>query len=137
CSFPTRRSSDLDTPASTGPKLAWLIDNREPEPTGVDTTLFGAVDVERLGLPLFTLAIGLLDGFNPCAMWVLLFLLSMLVHLKDRTRMALIAGMFVLVSGAIYFAFMAAWLNVFLAVGMSFAVQVALALLALLVGAIN
>jgi len=28
--------------------------------------------------------VGLLDGFNPCAMWVLLFLLSLLVHLRDR-----------------------------------------------------
>src|SRR5690606_40325335 len=133
CSFPTRRSSDLDTPASTGPKLAWLIDNREPEPTGVDTTLFGAVDVERLGLPLFTIAIGLLDGFNPCAMWVLLFLLSLLVHLHDRLRMALIAGTFVLVSGAVYYAFMAAWLNVFLAVGMSAALRIGLGVLAVII----
>lgn len=64
-------------------------------------------DEGPLGLPAFTLAVGLLDGFNPCAMWVLLFLLSMLVHLKDRRRMALIAGTFVLVSGAVYFVFMA------------------------------
>ena len=62
---------------------------------------------------------GLLDGFNPCAMWVLLFLLSLLVRLQDRRRMALVAGTFVLVSGAVYYAFMAAWLNVFLAVGLS------------------
>src|SRR5690606_5835560 len=137
CSFPTRRSSDLDTPASTGPKLAWLIDNREPEPTGVDTTLFGAVDVERLGLPLFTLALGLLDGFNPCAMWVLLFLLSLLVHLHDRKRMALIAGTFVLVSGGVYFLFMSAWLNVFRIVGFSDALRWGLGALALAIGAIN
>jgi hypothetical protein len=86
---------------------------------------------------LFTLAIGLLDGFNPCAMWVLLFLLSMLVHLRDRRRMALIAGTFVLVSGAIYFAFMAAWLNIFLAVGLSNALRIGLALVALMIAAIN
>src|SRR5690606_8351294 len=101
----------FDTPASTGPKLALLIDNREPEPTGVDTTLSGAVGVDRRGLRLFPRALGLLDGFNPCAMWVLLFLLSLLVHLHDRKRMALIAGTFVLVSGGVYFLFMSAWLN--------------------------
>jgi len=127
----------FDTPASTGPKLALLIDNREPEPTGVDTTLFGAVDVERLGLPLFTLALGLLDGFNPCAMWVLLFLLSLLVHLHDRKRMALIAGTFVLVSGGVYFLFMSAWLNVFRIVGFSDALRWGLGALALAIGAIN
>ncbi|MEQ8233980.1 MAG: glutaredoxin domain-containing protein [Gammaproteobacteria bacterium] len=103
----------------------------------VDAGPFGTIDVEALGLPLFTLALGLLDGFNPCAMWLLLFLLSMLVRLADRRRMALIAGTFVVVSGAVYYAFMAAWLNVFLVLGMSDAVRVGLALLALVIGALN
>ena len=85
-------------------------------------------------MPLFTLALGLLDGFNPCAMWVLLFLLSVLVRLKDRRRMALVAGTFVLVSGAVYYAFMAAWLNVFLAVGCRTRVRIGLAVLALCIG---
>jgi hypothetical protein len=97
----------------------------------------GRVGAPRLGLPLFTLALGLLDGFNPCAMWVLLFLLSLLVHLRDRPRMAWIAGTFVLVSGAVYYAFMAAWLNLFLLVGFSSAVRWTLALAALAIGAIN
>ena len=91
----------------------------------------------RLGLPAFTLALGLVDGFNPCAMWVLLFLLSLLVRLHDRRRMLLIAGTFVVTGGAIYYAFMAAWLNVFLAVGFSEPVRLGLALLALTIGAFN
>jgi hypothetical protein len=103
----------------------------------VDSPLFGQLSAKQMGMPLFTLALGLLDGFNPCAMWVLLFLLSLLVRLRDRRRMALIAGTFVLISGAVYFAFMAAWLNVFLAVGFSNPVRVGLALLALAIGAIN
>ena len=93
--------------------------------------------VANLGLPLFTLAVGLLDGFNPCAMWVLLFLLSMLARLRDRMRMALIAGTFVLVGGAVYYAFLAAWLNIYLLVGMSTALRVGLGLLALVIGTIN
>jgi glutaredoxin len=75
----------------------------------------GWLSLERQGLPVFTIVLGLLDGFNPCAMWVLLFLLSMLVHVKSRKRMFLIAGIFVLVSGAVYFLFMVAWLNLSLA----------------------
>ncbi|MBL8469984.1 hypothetical protein [Methyloversatilis discipulorum] len=70
-------------------------------------------------------------------MWVLLFLLSLLVRLRDRRRMALIAGTFVLVSGAVYFAFMAAWLNLFLAIGLTPLVRGALAVLALVFGAVN
>lgn len=121
----------------TGPELAALVELRPTEPGSVDTGLFGTLSVSRLGLPLFTLAVGLLDGFNPCAMWVLLFLLAMLVRLRDRRRMALVAGTFVLVSGAAYYAFMAAWLNVFLVVGMSSALRIALGGVAVAIGAIN
>lgn len=95
------------------------------------------LDVSTLGLPAFTLALGLLDGFNPCAMWVLLFLLSLLVRLNDRRRMALIAGTFVLVSGLVYYAFMAAWLNLFLLVGFGTPVRVTLAVIALLFATLN
>ena len=103
----------------------------------IDTPLFGRVSVQDLGLPLFTLAIGLLDGFNPCAMWVLLFLLSLLATLQDRTKMALIAGTFIVVSGLVYFAFMAAWLNAFLLIGFSRTVQIMLGSIAMLVGAVH
>jgi glutaredoxin len=127
----------FDTPASTGPKLALLIDNNSASTTTVEAPLFGVLDVSRLGLPLFTLALGLLDGFNPCAMWVLLFLLSLLVHLRDRRRMALIAGTFVLVSGAVYFLFMSAWLNVFRLVGFSDVMRWGLGAVALAIGAVN
>lgn len=121
----------------TGPKLAALIDRRAAPSGSVETTLFGTLSVSRLGLPLFTLALGLLDGFNPCAMWVLLFLLSLLVHLHNRKRMALVAGTFVLVSGAVYYAFMAAWLNVFLLVGISSFLRWTLGGVAMAIGAVN
>lgn len=121
----------------TGPKLVALIAQNQPPPDQVETQLFGNLSAARLGLPLFTLALGLLDGFNPCATWVLLFLLSLLVRLQDRTRMALVAGTFVLASGAVYYAFMAAWLNVFLLLGMSTALRWTLGGLALLIGGVN
>ena len=115
-----------------------LLGAAPPPATGeVRTNWFGTLSATELGLPLFTLAIGLLDGFNPCAMWVLLFLLSLLVRLRDRRRMALVAGTFVVVSAAVYYAFMAAWLNVFLAVGLGATVRGVLAATALCIGAIN
>jgi hypothetical protein len=98
---------------------------------------FSNLSVERLGLPLFTIVIGLVDGFNPCAMWVLTFLLSLLVGIGSRPKIVLIAGTFVLVSGVMYFAFMAAWLNAFLLVGYSRPLQLALGALAALIGAIH
>ena len=127
----------FESPERSGGKLAALVDSGLVKDESIDTGLFGRISVSNMGLPLFTLAIGLLDGFNPCAMWVLLFLLSMLVHLKSRVRMALIAGTFVLVSGAVYYAFIAAWLNAFLLVGMSKAINYAIASIAILIGLIN
>jgi thiol-disulfide isomerase/thioredoxin len=127
----------FDDAEHTGRELMALLDAAPPPRHEVDSALFGTLSASRLGLPLFTLALGLLDGINPCAMWVLLFLLSLLVRLRDRRRMALIAGTFVFVSGAVYYAFMAAWLNVFLAVGFSQGVRVGLGVLALLIGVLN
>jgi glutaredoxin len=106
-------------------------------PVQPPSPLPGWLDASRLSLPMFTLAMGLLDGFNPCAMWVLLFLLSLLLRLGDRLRMAMIAGTFVLVSGAVYYAFLAAWLNLFLIVGFGTAVRVTLAAIALLFALLN
>jgi hypothetical protein len=98
---------------------------------------FGERTLPELGLPVFTLFLGLLDGFNPCAMWVLLFLLSLLANLRDRRKMFLLAGIFVLVSGVVYFAFMAAWLNIFLLIGYVRIIQVMMGWVAVGVGLVN
>jgi len=123
---------------TTGARVRALLQGATPAPAdAVETGLFGTLRASELGLPLFTVALGLIDGVNPCAMWVLLFLLSMLVNLRDRRRMALVAGTFVLASGAVYFAFMAAWLNVFLWIGVSRGLRIALGVTALAIGALN
>lgn len=103
----------------------------------IDVPYVGEVSASEMGMPLFTLTIGLVDGFNPCAMWVLVFLLSVLVNIKDRRKILLIAGTFVFISGLAYYAFMAAWLNVFLLIGFARNVQIALGILAVLIGLIN
>lgn len=127
----------FDGPEGSGRELLALIDRQRPPADRVRLGALGTLEGRRLGLPVFTLALGLLDGFNPCAMWVLLFLLSLLVHWHDRRRMALVAGTFVLVSGAVYFAFMAAWLNVFLLLGFAGWLRLLLGSLALAVGIVN
>lgn len=129
---------ELPLPGSTDPP--WTGDEPSqdaPAADSVELPVFGRLSASHLGLPLFTLAIGLIDGFNPCAMWVLLFLLSVLVNLQDRWKIVAVAGTFVLISGLAYFAFMAAWLNVLTFVGLLRPVQVTLALLALAIGAIH
>ncbi|MEN8239567.1 MAG: thioredoxin family protein, partial [Actinomycetota bacterium] len=74
----------------------------------------GTVAASSVPLPVFTVIVAGLDAFNPCAFFVLLFLLSLLVHARNRTRMAMVGVTFVVISGVLYFVFMSAWLNVFL-----------------------
>ena len=100
--------------------------------------IFGqTLSLQQIGLPMFTLTLGLLDGFNPCSMWVLLLMLSLLAPLNDRKRMFAVAGTFVAVQGIAYFLFLAAWLNLFLLVGLSRLSEIVIASIALFAGAVN
>ena len=77
----------------------------------VKLPLIGEVKLKNLTLPLVTVVISLADGFNPCAMWVLLFLISMLIGMKDKKRMWILGSTFLLTSALIYLIFMMSWLN--------------------------
>ncbi|GFO62186.1 thioredoxin family protein [Geomonas paludis] len=96
----------------------------------------GELDARR-SLPYLTLVIAALDSFNPCAFFVLFFLLSLLIHVRSRPRMILIGGVFVAVSGLLYFLFLAAWLNLFLVAGTLPVVTTAAGVLALVIGLVN
>jgi glutaredoxin len=129
-----------DSERSTGALIEGLVTGRigsTREVLAAEVPWLGTLRPGDLGLPLFTVLLGLVDGFNPCAMWVLLFLLSVLVHVRSRARILLVAGSFVLTSGVVYFAFMAAWLELFRVIGYSRALQLALGLLALLIGTVH
>jgi glutaredoxin len=109
-----------------------------PKPETFTVDFFGhALSLDQVGLPLFTLAMGLLDGFNPCSMWVLILMISLLAPLNNRPRMLAIAGTFIAVEGIAYFLFMSAWLNLFLLIGLSRASEIIIAALALLAGTVN
>lgn len=114
-----------------------LVGAGVPPGDEVDLPWLGRVSSTRSGLLAFTVAVGLADGFNPCAMWVLLFLLSLLTHVHSRARMIAIAGTFLIASGAVYYLFMTAWLGFFLALGNSRALQTGLGVLALAAAAVH
>jgi len=103
----------------------------------VDVPWFGNLDAEKLSLPALAVVLGGIDAFNPCAFFVLLFLLSLLVNTHSRPRMLLVGGVFVFTSGVVYFAFMAAWLNLFQLLGTVRLVTLSAGLLALLIGLLN
>lgn len=96
-----------------------------------------SVATRDLSLPWLTIMIAGLDAFNPCAFFVLLFLLSLLVHGASRTRMVAIGSTFVVMSGVLYFLFMTAWLNIFLLAGQLAFITVIAGFLAVFMGLIN
>lgn len=108
-----------------------------PEEEQVYVPGYGEVSAEDSSLPVLTLVLAGCDAFNPCAFFVLLLLLSLLVHGHSRMRMLAVGGTFVLFSGAMYYLFMAAWLNVFLLIGHLWAITMAGGVLALIAAGLN
>ncbi len=72
----------------------------------LDVPLIGTIDLEMLSIPVIAVIIGLVDGFNPCAMWVLIFIITLLLNYSDRKKMWVLGLTFILTSGLIYFLFM-------------------------------
>lgn len=103
----------------------------------VKLPLIGEVKLKNLTLPLITVVIGLADGFNPCAMWVLLFLISMLIGMKDKKRMWILGSTFLLTSALIYLIFMMSWLNLANLLISVVWVRVIIAIVSLVGGIIN
>lgn len=77
----------------------------------VDTGLFGVVSLKDVSLPIFTIILGAVDGFNPCAMWILIFLITMMFSMHDRGKMWILGLTFIFTSGFVYLCFMLSWLS--------------------------
>jgi thiol-disulfide isomerase/thioredoxin len=150
--FCGRMLTGYDTPAGMGSVLREALQHCREQLQGGEDPLrptapgdvpaarlpgFGEVDLEGWSLPLVTVTLGALDSLNPCAFFVLLFLLSLMVHARSRTRMLVVGGVFVGVSGMVYFVFMAAWLNLFLFVGQIVWITAGAGVIALILGLVN
>ncbi len=98
---------------------------------------FGEMHYQDFSLPVFTLLIAALDAFNPCAFFILFFLLSLMVHQHSRARMLTIGCTFVLCSGLMYFLFMSAWLNLFLITEQLIIITATAGLIAIVFGMVN
>ncbi len=98
--------------------------------------IIGDVDAKKVSLPLVAVVLGFLDGFNPCAMWILLFLINMLFTMKDKKKMWILGLSFLVTSAFVYFLAMMG-LNVFLSFAQVKIVRFLIACVALLGGLLN
>ena len=130
----------LATVISVVPACAWAADTTFGDlsrPGKVVLPLLGELDTQSLSLPVLTIVLAAVDSFNPCAFFVLLFLLSLLVHSGSRRRMALIGGTFIFFSGAVYFLFISALLQVFLIIGSLPVITTAAGGIAIIISIVN
>lgn len=129
-SCPDSLSSVLNVPPA---RLDIEVTEKSQEPTSsvFNIPVLGEVEAKTVSLPFLSVVMGVLDGFNPCAMWTLLFLISLLLGMENRKRMWLLGSVFIISSAAVYFLFMAAWLNLVLFIGFVFWVRIAIGALAI------
>lgn len=103
----------------------------------VKIPLIGYVEPENASLGLISMIIGLVDGFNPCAMWVLFFLLSILINMKDRKRMWAIGLTFMLTSAIIYLLMIGSWIKIAISINEIIIIRTIIAVLAIFGGLFN
>lgn len=103
----------------------------------VDLPFFGEIDVFQKSIPFLAVVLGLVDGFNPCAMWVLVFMISIIADLQDKRKTFVIVGSFVAASGVFYFALMAGWINLFKLIGYMRLLTVGIGAIALYTGILS
>ena len=111
-----------------------LIVNEKLAGHKIHLPIFGEMDAGKGSLVGLTATIAFLDGFNPCAMWVLLFLISLLLGMENKRRRWALGLAFILTSGFVYFLFLAAWLNFFIFVGKISIVRIIIGLVAVVSG---
>jgi len=131
----------FDTEETTGQLLIAMIEAEDVGNTSNEFTLdipfIGSLNALDYSLPTLAIVLGAIDGFNPCAMWVLVYLITVVATLKDRRKIWLLVGSFVAASGILYFLFMTAWLNVFLFLGFMKPVTIIIGMLAIGFGLYN
>ena len=101
----------------------------------VDIPILGLMNGKEVPLLLSTIIIGLVDGFNPCAMWILIFLISMLLGMSNKKRKWALGITFLVSSAATYFLFLISWLNLAVFLNNIIYIRLAIAFIAIIFGA--
>lgn len=122
-----------ETPAEESSQEEEVTD--ESQSLVVNLPFAGEVDLTHYSLFGLTVVLGAADGFNPCAMWVLIFLITILLGMQNRKRMWILGLSFIIASSAVYFIFLAAWFNFFKFIGAVRWMQTLIGIVALGIGA--
>lgn len=128
---------------TTKDQIEYTLDNYLKEENNIKNEtqertipILGKIDVKKTSLTLVGIILGFIDGFNPCAMWILLLLINMTLSINDRKKMITIGLTFIITSGIIYFLSMLG-ISVILDLTMVTLVRDLIALVAIILGIYN
>ena len=137
-----KNNQDVVAKLQEGKKVTIVTDNLPATSTKSDNAstvlpFIGSQNLKKISLPLLTVIIGLLDSLNPCAMWVLLFLIGIILSMDDQRKKWMLGVVFIGASALAYFVFLSAWLNIYQFVRYVSYINFAIASVAILVGGLN
>src|SRR3989344_2807011 len=94
------------------------IDVPAGQPWLVTVPFLGPIDAKQLSLPTLSVVLGFIDGFNPCAMWVLVTFLIVLAQVGSRRKMWEVAGLFIVAEAIMYYLILNVWFTAWDFVGL-------------------
>ncbi len=127
----------FDKAENSGEKIKEMLGLNTGSEETVDHPFFGKIEISKLSLPVLSIVLGTLDGFNPCSMWSLIVLLTLVIASGSRRKVLLVGGVFILVSAFSYFIFMTAWFNAFVLIGFRQITTIIIGITAVIVGLIS
>ncbi|MFA6777836.1 MAG: hypothetical protein WCR80_05315, partial [Bacilli bacterium] len=107
------------------------------EDSSFNVPVVGEFNPKTVSLPLLSMIMGVVDGFNPCALWILIFLITMLFNMKNRKKMWILGLTFITTSGLVYLLFMMSWLNLATFLTKIPLIRLLIAIFAIIFGMIN
>jgi len=99
--------------------------------------IIGEFNAKTVSLPILAMVVGAVDGFNPCAMWILIFLITILFNVPDKKKRWILGLAFILTSGILYLFFMVAWLNLAIFLTKIIWIRLLIAIFAIIFGMVN
>ena len=107
----------FDKKETTGKVIIEMIEkhlkNETIEPKNIQPNIPFIGDVNKYSLPVLSILLGFIDGFNVCSLGALIIILGLVIGLKSRKLVLAMGGTYILVTAIVYGALMFFWYGVF------------------------
>ncbi len=108
---------------------------RQYTPFYVKVPFLKPFDVKKYSLPAMSFILGMVDGFNPCAMWVLVTFILILAKIGNIWKLIQIVGLFLIAQAIMYALILNVWIGVWDFVGLDTIITPVIGVVALGAGA--